>query len=140
MKDTLTIEQIKLLVENFSIGNLNCQKIAIPIQNGYRLINVNQILYCTANDNYTNLITVNKESILVCKTLKAIEELLSCGLFFRIHKSTLINLNYIHSISLRNENTLTLENGEKFEIAMRRKDELEKLILQKFASSSFNEA
>lgn len=127
-------DRLKLLMENYSLGNLFPPKIALPTLTGYRILNVNEILYCLAEDNYTQIITYNKENILVSKTLKLIEEMLPDESFFRIHKSTLINLNYIRTLNLRNDCSLTLENGETFEIAHRRRGDLELLIKKKYSA------
>lgn len=126
-------ERLKLLMENFTMGNIHPCKISLPTSNGYRILNTSMILYCKADDNYTNLTTYNGETILVCRTLKAIEEMLPEESFFRIHKSTLVNINYIHSLNFKNGYSLLLENGESLEIAVRRKDDLEKMIQDKFA-------
>lgn len=69
-------------------------KITIPTQEGFEVLPIKDIMYCTADDNYTHvhLATGTK---LVSKTLKHFEDLLTDKGFCRIHKSYLINTSYV---------------------------------------------
>ena len=59
-------------------------KITIPQQDGFQVLNVSDILYCKADDNYTEIYLENKR-IVVSKTLKYFEDTLSDFPFARIH-------------------------------------------------------
>ena len=61
--------------------------------------------------------------ILVSKILKFVEELLPPDFFFRIHKSFLVNLNYIKSYDRTDGHKVILESGMEIEVATRRIDE-----------------
>lgn len=119
--------------KQLTIKDSSLQRLVLPIIDGLRLIDVSEILYCEANDNYTNVITKD-ENILISKTLKWIESQLPENTFFRIHKSVLVNLFYISFLSLKNEYTVTLINNKTFPIAYRRKTELENTIRKKFSN------
>ena len=71
------------------------------------------------------------EVILVARTLKSIEELLPVELFFRIHKSHLVNMNYIKSYSKTDGYKITLENGIELDVATRRNDEFIKALTKR---------
>ena len=77
-------------------GNLNnkFQKLALPINEGYSFVEVDDIIRCEAQGNYTQFF-VNGEKILVCRTLKLYHDILEEFNFFRISRSQLI-LSLIH--------------------------------------------
>ena len=70
-------------------------KITIPQQNGFEVLETANILYCKADDNYTEIYLNNNKKKLVSKTLKYFEEALSQYPFARVHKSYLVNVNAV---------------------------------------------
>lgn len=85
----------KILMDNIKSNNIQHKKIVLPQMDGFEVVNVNEIIRAEANDNYTNIYLKNGKSFLVSKTLKHFDELLSEFDFIRVHKSHLINLQYI---------------------------------------------
>ena len=69
-------------------------KITIPQQSGFEVLEIENILYCQADDNYTKIFLKDSKK-LVSKTLKYFEEMLSDKGFARVHKSYLVNVNSI---------------------------------------------
>ncbi|MBK7160264.1 MAG: LytTR family transcriptional regulator [Ignavibacteria bacterium] len=67
-----------------------------------------------AEDCYTHIFTVNDKKITVSKTLKEIEEKVSDRLFFRVHKSHLINLGHIKDYSKLDGGCITMSDGVRF--------------------------
>jgi two-component system, LytTR family, response regulator len=124
-------QQVKLLLESLKMGKSFHQKVSLPTADGFQVICIHEILYCLASENYTHVFTIDNEDFLVTRTLKAIEELLPVDTFFRIHKSTLLNLNYVKSFSRKDGCVVTLENGQKFEVATRRQEEFTNMFLKK---------
>ena len=70
-------------------------KITLPVQDGFEVIAAEEILYCQADDNYTQIFLKDGKKKLISKTLKYFDELLSELGFLRSHKSHLINLDHI---------------------------------------------
>lgn len=131
-KDKLTPNaQIEAFLSNMNANSAEFNKIALPTMEGYELERVNNIVYCQAEENYTKIVTNRNEAILVAKTLKNIENLLPDKMFFRIHKSYLVNLNYIKSYSKVQGYKITLENGVKLDVATRRNDEFLRALTRK---------
>jgi two-component system LytT family response regulator len=120
--------QIEAFLSNMSAGGEEFNKIALPTAEGYELVRVNNIVYCRAEENYTKLITNKNEEITVTKTLKNVENTLPDSMFFRIHKSYLVNLNYIKSYTKLNGYKVTLENGIQLDVATRRNEEFIKAL------------
>ena len=86
------------------------RKLIVPLINGFECYRFEQMHYLKAQGNYTELYTGNKK-ILISKTLKSIESQLPGNLFFRVHKSYLVNLSYIKSYVNSSDNPhLVLED------------------------------
>jgi len=123
--------QIDTFLSNINTDSKEFNKIALPTMDGFQLERINNIVYCQAEENYTKIFTTRDESLIVTKTLKSVEELLPASIFFRIHKSYLVNLNYIKSYSKSNRYKVTLENGVKLDVATRRNEEFVKALTKK---------
>jgi two-component system LytT family response regulator len=79
--------------------------IAIKNGHGYRFIQQQNILFCTASGSYTEVHLLSGEKLTTSKRLKEVEALLPDH-FLRVHRSHLVNLNHIKEIS--NEDGLTV--------------------------------
>ncbi len=124
-------ERIETLLSNLNIGENIRSKVALPTLNGYQMENINNIIYCEADQNYTKIHTANNQIILVSKTLKIIEDILPPEIFFRIHKTYLVNLNYIKKYFKTDGHRIILENGKELYVANRRTEDFVKALTQK---------
>ncbi|MBM3436859.1 MAG: response regulator transcription factor [Bacteroidetes bacterium] len=118
-------EQIKTLF-GFKSG---FEKIALPTAEGLRFVKVDNIIRCESDNNYTNFYLKTGEKILVTKTLKEFEEILSDIHFVRIHQSHLINLNFVERYIKGNGGSVIMSDGSEVEISRRRKE----IFLEKMA-------
>ena len=98
-------------------------KITLPQQDGFQVLNVADILYCKADDNYTE-IHLEKKKILVSKTLKYFEEALSRFPFARIHKSYLVNVNEVIKYKKGKGGSVVVSNGRELLVSASKKKEL----------------
>lgn len=98
-------------------------KITIPLQSGFEVLAVSDILYCQADDNYTQ-IYLEKGKKLVSKTLKYFEEILSDKGFARIHKSYLVNVNAVVAYNKGKGGSVVLNNGKELLVSASKKSEL----------------
>lgn len=88
-----------------------------------KVINLNDIILLKGFGNYTTYQLVNGESLTVAKTIKLLESnIKSPQLFFRSHKSFLVNLNHI--VDIDNEK-LMMTNNNMALVSRRRKNRLE---------------
>lgn len=87
-------------------------------------INVEDILYAQAFDNYTYLIT-SSEKYLVPNTLKKISEKINNQDFLRIHRSYVVNLRKIEEIS---DEGVVLKKGKTLPVSRSAKSELMKRV------------
>ncbi|MFS4418359.1 LytR/AlgR family response regulator transcription factor [Maribacter sp. 2307ULW6-5] len=95
-------------------------KITLPQQDGFEVLDVADILYCRADDNYTEIFLENKR-LVVSKTLKYFEEHLSQFAFARTHKSYLVNVNRVVKYKKGKGGSLILSNGRELLVSASRK-------------------
>jgi len=105
------------------VHNQVAGKITIPQQNGFDVLNIKEILYCKADDNYTHIFLHDKKK-LVSKTLKYFENILSSNGFARVHKSYLVNVNAIVKYNRGKGGSVVLSNGKEIMVSSSRKKEL----------------
>ncbi|MFT4848809.1 MAG: two-component system LytT family response regulator [Sediminicola sp.] len=98
-------------------------KITIPLQNGFEVLEIKDILYCQADDNYTNIF-INEKKKLVSKTLKYFDDILSKSGFARVHKSYLVNVNAIVEYRKGKGGSVVLSSGKEIMVSPSRKKEL----------------
>lgn len=123
IKEENNSNRVQTLLANLTAGGDILSKVALPTMTGFKMEKINSIMYCEADDNYTKIHTAQGTEILVSKTLKFVEELLPEEYFFRIHKTYLVNLNYIASYDRSEGHKIILENGKELEVATRRINE-----------------
>lgn len=74
------------------------QKIKFNIRTGYVFVNPNDIIYCSADSNYTHITFTNQKQLTVSLTLSNVMESLPPSMFLRISRSTIININFLTEI------------------------------------------
>lgn len=94
-------------------------KIPLSVKDGHILVAVHDIIRCEADSNYTKVFLSKGKIVIVAKTLRYFEELLPRQKFFRVHKSHLINIDFIEEI--KNDGTLLLQQGHSVVISQRSK-------------------
>lgn len=122
---TLTENRVDLLEKKVQVllENRNTpSKLSLPTTNGFSFVNLNNIVHIKAEDNYSNFEFNNGTHLLVCKSLKEYDELLSDNGFFRTHKSHLINLKYAESYSNEDGGYIIMENNSRIAVSRRKKD------------------
>jgi two-component system LytT family response regulator len=108
-------------------------KVALPTSQGFELENIDDIVYCEGQVNYTKVVTSHKREIILSKTLKFMEAMLPTHLFVRIHKSILVNLNYIKGYYRTDGSHIKLLDGTILPVSHRKRDALiHKLVKKPF--------
>jgi len=107
-------------------------RIAMPVNDGFDFININEIIYCESKNNWTTVITESGKKYTCSRTIKDYEELLPTNSFFRIHHSFIVNVNFIRKFFKDGRGGyVELMNGNMIPVAYRRKDDF----LSKFGYS-----
>ena len=98
-------------------------KITLPQQDGFEVLSAQQIIYCQADDNYTEIYLKDRK-ILVSKTLKYFESALEPFTFARIHKSYLVNVNEVTRYRKGKGGSVVLSTGKELSVSASKKAEL----------------
>jgi two-component system, LytTR family, response regulator len=117
------VQHAKVLLENIQTPPGKNQKVMLPTMEGFEVVPVTSILYCEAVDNFTRFYLEGKPDLLICRTLKHYEEVLKSHSFFRIHRSYLINPEYVIRYSKGKGGFVTMKNNKELEVAPNRKTE-----------------
>ncbi len=117
-------KNLLLLLENIDFQGNVFNKVALPIDTGFKLVKTNTILYCQADGNYCKVFCLDGSIIHLSKTLKFMEDMLPKLLFKRIHKSYLVNFNFVIEFNKVNELNVQLVNNIILPVASRKKEEL----------------
>ncbi|MFK7781370.1 LytR/AlgR family response regulator transcription factor [Psychroserpens sp.] len=96
-------------------------KITIPQQDGFEVLETANIMYCKADDNYTEIYLNNNKKKLVSKTLKYFEEALNGSNFARVHKSYLVNVNEVTKYLKGKGGSVVLSNGKQIMVSASKK-------------------
>lgn len=106
--------------------------ILIRTSKGLRFIASEDIIYCKADGRYSSVHLNSNESILVSKLLKELEETLPNHLFYRIHKSCIVNIKYLKEYNPDDEIVQLNSTDVELKIAIRRKAEFLKFLSKSF--------
>ncbi len=121
-------ERVNILKENLRVNQI--QKIALPVADGLSFVSVADIVYLQAEGSYTYVIT-QKQKLLISKKIKEFEEILSGdNRFFRVHRSYIVNIQYIRQYIRHQGVYLKIENNDTIPVARERKQAFEELISQ----------
>jgi two-component system LytT family response regulator len=103
-------------------------KLVIPASHGFNVFEFDDIIRLEAEGCYTKIVIKDGRDRIVSRTLKNLEDTLPKGIFFRIHKSHLINLKYIKDYSNSSGKFVTMTDGSKIEISRRKAPEFNRKI------------
>jgi len=119
---------IDLLLENIRKKVDKFKRIALSTSDGIHLFEVSDIIRCESQDNYTKFYIKDNKPVLISKTLKEYEELLSEQGFERIHQSHLINLAYLKSYIKKDGGYAVMADNSHLPISQRKKERLQELL------------
>jgi len=118
----------KILLDNIQEVNKPNHKIVLPLLNGFEVVHVRDIIRCQANDNFTEFHLKDGSKKLISRTLKFYEEMLKDFDFIRIHKSHLINFQYVIKYLKGKGGQVEMSDGSTVDVSVNRKAEF----LEKF--------
>jgi two-component system LytT family response regulator len=119
-------KNVDVLVSNLKESDQILKKIAVPSSDGYNFISTNEILSLEADGKYTKITTASGLKSLSTKNIGEFEELLDPAVFFRTHKSWIVNLNHIRKF-LKDTNQLLLSDESVADVSSRKREDFLKL-------------
>ena len=116
-------EQAATLLHNINkVGSPLEMRLCLPTLKGFSVVKLEEILYCEAQRSYTIFRLVDSKTIIISKPLFDYDRLLADTIFFRIHKSYLINLLHVKEYIRGEGGTVIMSNGMEIEVSRRKKE------------------
>lgn len=112
----------QILIDNIKTANKQLHKIILHTMEGFEVVQVKDIIRCEASDNFTTFYISESKSLLICRTLKHYEELLQDFGFVRVHRSHLINIDYVSKYTKGKGGYVTLSDGSTVDVSPARKE------------------
>ena len=116
----------KVLQQN--LGTEGIQRIVLPNQQGFEIVNSDDIIRISGSGNYSDLYLKSGGKKTVSKTLKYFDNLEENSNFVRIHKSHIINTDHISAYKKGRGGSLIMSDGNEVEVAASKKSELMKIL------------
>ena len=123
-----SFDHIDLLLENIRKKVDNFKRIALSTSDGIHLFEVADIIRLEAKGNYTEFFIKNNKPVLISKTLKEYDEMLTEQGFERIHQSHLINLSFLKSYIKTDGGYVIMADNTNIPIAQSKREKLQELI------------
>ncbi len=114
-----SLEQLIKVSSDFFNGS-KIKRIVLKTSDAHHIINEDDLMYCKSEGNYTTFFTKDEDQIMISKTLKKTEELLTETTFIKCHQSYLVNKFYI--AKMLSDGYLILNNKTKIPVSSRRKE------------------
>ena len=115
--------RIDSLLNNLKTEKQGQKKIGIYTEEGIVFEEIDNIMYLEAQGSYTVIYIKNGKKETTSKTLKDFEDILPANIFFRIHNSSLININYVKKYYKGRGGFIEMDDNTKIEVSQRKKDE-----------------
>lgn len=116
-------DRLELLKNNFDTP----KKMALNTVDKIHIVDIKDIIRLESNINYTQFFFSDNTKLLVTKTLKEFDKLLSEHDFIRVHQSHLIAKNQITAF-LKQNGEIQLKDGSKVPVSTRKKSTLMEMI------------
>ena len=116
------INRNRVLIENFRESRPEKQQVILPTLEGFEVVKMEDIIRLQGNGNFTDIYLRNRTKKMVCRFLKHFNEILPYP-FVRVHKSHIINTNYVKSYHKNSGGYIVLEDNTEIEVSPTYKEE-----------------
>lgn len=118
-------QQIDILLDNVQAEKTGQSgRIALATKESIEFVAPEEIVVCTSDSNYTQVILLDGRKLLISRTLKDFEEMLVPFQFFRPHNSHLVNLDQVRKFMRHDGGYLILKNKMKIPVSKNRREGL----------------
>ncbi len=121
---------LETLTSNINSTSKEDKKILLKSHDSIKVVNVNTIVRCEANINYTTFYFTDQSKLVVSRPLKEFEMILKDYGFFRPHKSHLVNTNFISSFEKKEGGHILLSDNTIIPVSTRKKEQLFEVLSQ----------
>ncbi len=127
-EQTFSPEHLQAIVNTIQSSITPIPHIALPTVEGYEFVKIESINYAQADSNYTRIHLTSGKRLILSKTLKEVESMLTGHHFVRIHQSYLINLSHIARYVKGAGGYVIMENGDTLNVSRGHRGQLLELI------------
>lgn len=113
---------IRFLIDSMKNKGNESKKIVLSTSEGMHIVEIDNIIRCESEDYYTKFFFNDGKSIMVSRTLKENEEMLSDYNFIRSHKSHLVNIRYIKSFLKMDGGSILMKDGTHIPVSRRKRE------------------
>ena len=117
------IDRNKVLLDNFLEKQPRRQTLVLPTMEGFELVKTGHIVRLQGNGNFTDIYLQDGRKKMVCRVLGFFENLLPAE-FIRVHRSHIVNTDFITAYHKGSGGYLSMTGGADVEVSSAYKDEL----------------
>lgn len=126
-KNESTKPQVDVLMDSFK-REMQTKKLVLRTSDALHIIDIRDIYFCKSDNSYTTFYFRGKDKIIVSKSLKDYEGLLSEYGFYRAHQSFLVNLNHIKKVDKTDGGFIIMKNKKEIPVSLRQMKKLINLL------------
>jgi two-component system LytT family response regulator len=123
-------DRIARLLKLMDQQEIKNRRVGFSVEGKISMVDLDDIVFCQSDSNYTIVHLLSGKSILLSKTLKQVEQLIEHPDFFRVQNSFLVNLNHIKEYIRGEGGDLIMSNGKSVRVSRAKKDELMKRLMR----------
>lgn len=123
LKSRSVNQGLNLLLHNLAQPSTKLQKLTLPTMDGMIFVNIDEILYCKSDGNYTSFYLMNGQNPLVTRQIGTYEDLLPEPLFCRIHRQYIINVNKVSKYIKGRGGYVVMSDGKVIDVSVRKKED-----------------
>lgn len=117
-------DSLQQLLKVMRDERVRVKKIPIPTMESVLLFTAEDIIRIEAMGSYTTIHFINRKELVASRSIAEFEQMLTDHEhFFKVHKSHLVNLNYIEKYRRGDGGTLMMTDGSEVDVARRVKPE-----------------
>lgn len=117
------------LISNLQQKDSSAFKLALSTMEGVFFFEPATIIRCEGENNYTRFYFPDRRPLLVSRTMKEYEDILTEHQFIRVHKSHLVNKKFVRHLD--KEGLLWLTDGSSIAVSRRKKEEVMRELTKK---------
>jgi two-component system, LytTR family, response regulator len=112
------------------IRGVRVNRIPLPTSDGIIFTEPENIIRCEAQGNYTTIWLKGAERLLIARTLKEFDDILTPIGFFRVHNAHLVSLQHIRKYVRGDGGYIIMCDGTRVDVSRRRREELMKKLAE----------
>jgi two-component system LytT family response regulator len=114
---------LNLLLHNLAQPSGKLQKLTLPTMDGMIFVNIEDILYCKSDGNYTSFYLLNGQNPMVTRQIGTYEDLLPEPLFCRVHRQYIVNVNKVSKYIKGRGGYVVMSDGKIIDVSVRKKED-----------------